>query len=113
MGPPPYWPPGSPAAVTANQPSLPGQEGAGPHSAPQISPTSTDPRTLSAPVAQVASPGSDPAQSDSLSEAERVEDTYVVQLLEQASALSATRNIHQDSSAASEQTQDPKPGSAV
>lgn len=117
MGPPPYQPPGSQTSITADQTSPLDQERdeiqpetaitARPHAAPQISPTSTDdfsvvgntdqsscmaPRTPSAPEAQVASPGSGLAQFDGLSAAERAEDSYVVQLLEQASAQSTNRD---------------------
>lgn len=121
MGPPPYQPPGSQAVVTAESPSFPDQGG---EIADAVSPASTDdssvatrsavtsdrssckvPRTLSAPVAQAASPASGLAQSESLSAAERAEDTYLVQLLEQASALATNRNLNQDSSEASEETQ--------
>ncbi|XP_018548372.1 USP6 N-terminal-like protein isoform X2 [Lates calcarifer] len=125
MGPPPYQPPGSPAE---DQTALPDQErdetrpdagvSTGSHSAPQIADalltTSTDDssaavssdhssrsvlRTLSAPLA----PGLDPAQSEGLTAAEMAEDSYLVQLLEEASALCPDRT--RDSSSVSEETQ--------
>lgn len=117
MGPPPYQPPGNQTAVTVDQTSPADQEReeiqpatantTGPQAAPQISPTSTDdfsvvgntdqssfrvPQTLFAAEAQVASPGSGLAQFDDLSAAERAEDSYVVQLLGQASAQSTHRD---------------------
>ncbi|XP_071345940.1 USP6 N-terminal-like protein [Trachinotus anak] len=133
MGPPPYQPPGSQTMVTADQPSPEVDETrpdaavtTGPHSDPQIadallSPSTDDlsaavstdqsscgvPRTCSAPVAQTASPGSDLAHTEGLSAAERAEDRYLVQLLEQASALGANKTLNQDSSTASEATQAP------
>lgn len=126
MGPPPYRPPGSPAVVTADCPSPPDQDEMQPQVADAVSPASTDdsseatrsavttdqssckvPRTLSAPAAQAASPTSGLAQSESLSAAERDEDSYLVQLLEQASAMASNRNLNQDSSEASEETQAP------
>lgn len=125
-GPPPYQPPGSLAAVPADQPSLSdqGRDEVRPDAAPQIADVlSTDdptvdanmtasadqsscrvPRTLSAPVAPLASPALDVALSESLTAAESAEDSYLVQLLEQASALSNNRNLNQDTSAASEET---------
>ncbi|GAA6222923.1 USP6 N-terminal-like protein isoform X2 [Lates japonicus] len=125
MGPPPYQPPGSPVE---DQKALPDQErdetrpdagvSTGSRSAPQIADalltTSTDdssaavssdqsscsvPRTLSAPLA----PGLDPTQSEGLTAAEMAEDSYLVQLLEEASALCSDRN--RDSSSVSEETQ--------
>ncbi|XP_026234247.1 USP6 N-terminal-like protein isoform X2 [Anabas testudineus] len=132
MGPPPYQPPGSQTAVTVDQLLLPDQDRdeiqaeevttAGPHSAPQVSLTSTDdspvavstdqsfcrvPRTLSVPEAQVASPGSDLAQYEGLSAAERAEESYVIELLEQASAQSTKRDIDQDRCSIRAPTQDP------
>ncbi|XP_041651890.1 USP6 N-terminal-like protein isoform X2 [Cheilinus undulatus] len=62
------------------------------------------PRTVSAPVAQAVSPSLGLVQSESLSAAERAEDRYLVQLLEQASALT-NRHLTHDSSEASEETQ--------
>lgn len=56
------------------------------------------PRTLSAPVSQVASPALGLAQSESLPAAERL------QLPEQASALSTNGDVNPDSSAESEDT---------
>lgn len=122
-GPPPYQPPGNQAVVTTDHPSLPDQMQT--QIADALSPASTDessvatrsavstdqsvrkvPRTLSAPVAQVASSASGLAQSESLSAAERAEDSYLVQLLEQASALATNRNLNQDSRE-SEDTQAP------
>ncbi|XP_037649753.1 USP6 N-terminal-like protein isoform X4 [Sebastes umbrosus] len=101
-GPPPYQPPGS--EVPEGPPSAPDQE----RDVEALSPASTDdqpsckvPRTLSAPVVQVASP---PASGPAQSEAERAEDRYLVQLLEQASALPTNKNLNQDSSEASEET---------
>ncbi|XP_039994788.1 USP6 N-terminal-like protein [Xiphias gladius] len=120
MGPPPYQPPGSQTVVTADQPSLPDQEKdeMRPDAAPQIAgallltsaedssaAVGTDrsscraQRTLSAPRVQVAPP------AEGLSAAEMAEDSYLVQLLEQASALCTNRNLNQDSSTASEETQ--------
>lgn len=123
-GPPPYQPP----AVQADQPPLSDQvkDEVRPDAAPQIAevpstddPTvdghmtvSTDqssrrvPRTLSTPVAApLASPAPGQAQSESLTAAEKAEDSYLVQLLEQASALSGSGNLNKDSGAASEETQ--------
>ncbi|XP_070814390.1 USP6 N-terminal-like protein [Chaetodon trifascialis] len=127
MGPPPYQPPGSPTEVTADHPSPPDQDETRPQAPDAVSPASTDdssaatrsavtadqsscklPRTLSAPVVQEASPTSSWAQSESLSAAERAEDSYLVQLLEQASAMVSSRNLNQDSSEASEDTQAPE-----
>ncbi|XP_070687117.1 USP6 N-terminal-like protein [Pempheris klunzingeri] len=107
-GPPPYQPP-------ADRPSPPDRSADEVHS-PHSPAASTDdssaaarsaldaeqpsckvPRTLSAPVAQAGSPASGPALSESLSAAERAEDSYLVQLLEHASALTASRNPNQDS----------------
>ncbi|XP_040898797.1 USP6 N-terminal-like protein [Toxotes jaculatrix] len=136
MGPPPYQPPGSHSGITADQPSLPDQDrdetwpdpavATGPHSAPQIAdallPTFTDdssaavsadpsscgvPRTLSAPVVQVVSPGLGLTQSEGLSPADMAEDSHLLQLLEQASALGTNKNLNQDSSTASEETPAP------
>lgn len=123
-GPPPYQPPGNQAVVTADHPSPPDHMQA--QITDALSPASTDnssvathsavntnqsvskvPRTLSAPVAQLASLASGLAQSENLSAAERAEDSYLVQLLEQASALATNRNLNQDSSEASEETQAP------
>ncbi|XP_028257014.1 USP6 N-terminal-like protein isoform X1 [Parambassis ranga] len=117
-GPPPYQPPGSLATVTADHPSpLPDQDRD--EITRTFSTASTDdpsaaatadqftcriPRTLSAPVSQAASPGLGLSQSESLSAAERAEDRYLAQLLEQASALSSSRNANPDASAASEET---------
>lgn len=115
MGPPPYQPPGSQTVGTVVQTSLPDPEkeeiqaktATEPYAAPQISPTSTGdfsvvdntdqyscrvPQTLSTPEAQVASPGSGLAQYDSVSAAERSEDSYVVQLPEQSSAQGTNRD---------------------
>ncbi|XP_034424823.1 USP6 N-terminal-like protein isoform X2 [Hippoglossus hippoglossus] len=101
MGPPPYQPPGSQTVFTADQPSLPDHRGdemtpdAAAATARRIADTlspdssaavSTDhssrgvPRTVSAPVVQVASPGSVLAHSGSLSAAEAAEDGFVVEL---------------------------------
>uniref|UniRef100_A0AAQ5YYW2 USP6 N-terminal-like protein n=1 Tax=Amphiprion ocellaris TaxID=80972 RepID=A0AAQ5YYW2_AMPOC len=112
-GPPPYRPPGSQSEEAADHLSaLPDQEGdetqpdvsAAPPSPPEITDASTDdtssaaplscrvPRTLSAPVAQAASPASGLTQSESLLAAERAEDDYLARLLEQASALPSNRN---------------------
>lgn len=123
MGPPPYQPPGSQAM---DQPSLPGDAAVttAPLPAPQIAdallPTSTEdlssavstdqsscrvPRTCSAPAVQVASPGSGSADTEGLTAAEVAEDSYLVQLLERASALCTDKNLNQDSSTASEETQ--------
>lgn len=126
MGPPPYQPPGSPAVVTAGHPSPPDQDEMRSQVADAVSPASTDdssvatrsavatdqssctfPRTLSAPVAQPAPPAPGLAQSESLPAAETAEDSYVVQLLEQASAVATNRDLNQDSSEASEETQAP------
>ncbi|XP_035507684.1 USP6 N-terminal-like protein [Morone saxatilis] len=105
-GPPPYRPPGSQAV---DRPSPPDQPSIDDSSAATTEQSScTAPRTLSAPVAQVASPASGLAQLESLSAAERAEDHYLVQLLEQASALGTDRNLNQDSSEASEETRDPE-----
>lgn len=67
------------------------------HSAISREPSSCAvPRTLSAPAgAQVDSQVSGMVQSESLS-ADQAEDTYLVQLLEQASALSNGRNMNQN-----------------
>ncbi|KAK9542123.1 hypothetical protein VZT92_000013 [Zoarces viviparus] len=87
-GPPPYRPPGSEGdTVDTDRTSR------------------RVPRTLSAHVVQRASPASGP--SVSLSAAERAEDGYLVQLLEQASALPTNRNLNRDSSQAPEETQTP------
>nr|XP_046253821.1 USP6 N-terminal-like protein [Scatophagus argus]XP_046253829.1 USP6 N-terminal-like protein [Scatophagus argus] len=126
MGPPPYQPPGSQAAVAVGHSSPPDQEGEG-EDADVVSLASTDdssaatrsavtadqssckvPRTLSAPTAQVASLASGLTPSESLSAAERAEDTYLVQLLEQASALTTNRNPKQVKTEASEETQAPE-----
>lgn len=121
MGPPPYQPPGSRAVVTVDHPP-PDQarDEMQPQVADELSPAPTDdssvttdissckvPRTLSAHVAQVASPASGLAQSESRSAEERAEDIYLHQLLEQASALSTKRNLRQVSSEGSEETQAP------
>ncbi|XP_033485337.1 USP6 N-terminal-like protein isoform X2 [Epinephelus lanceolatus] len=126
MGPPPYQPPGSEAVVIEAHPSPPdqGRDEMQPQIADALSLASTDdssvvtrsagntdqssckvPRTLSAPVAQAALPASGLSQSESLSAAERAEDSYLAQLLEQASALPTNRNLNQDLNEASEETQ--------
>uniref|UniRef100_UPI0037E90B1B USP6 N-terminal-like protein n=1 Tax=Semicossyphus pulcher TaxID=241346 RepID=UPI0037E90B1B len=108
MGPPPYQPPEGHTEVTADHPSPPDTDDS---SVATRSAVNTDqsscrvPRTVSAPVAQVASPGLGLVQSESLSAAERAEDRYLVQLLEQASALTTNGNLNQDPSEASEETQ--------
>ncbi|XP_051234752.1 USP6 N-terminal-like protein isoform X2 [Dicentrarchus labrax] len=104
-GPPPYRPPGSQAVDRHSPPDQPSIDDSSAATTEQSS--CTVPRTLSAPVAQVASPASDLVQSESLSAAERAEDHYLVQLLEQASALGTDRNLNQDSSEVSEETRDP------
>ncbi|KAM3626241.1 uncharacterized protein V6R79_025348 [Siganus canaliculatus] len=120
-GPPPYQPPGSQAVAPEDPPSTPEQEqeqeqeladaassvstadsSVVTHSAEQ--PPCRIPRTVSAPVALAASQTLVLAQSESLFAAENAEDSRLVQLLEQASALT-TRNLNQDSSEASEDTQ--------
>ncbi|XP_038557919.1 USP6 N-terminal-like protein isoform X2 [Micropterus salmoides] len=121
MGPPPYQPPGSRAVVIVDHPP-PDQarDEMQPQVADELSPAPTDdssvttdissckaPRTLLAHVAQVASPASGLAQSESRSAEERAEDIYLHQLLEQASALSTKRNLRQVSSEGSEETQAP------
>lgn len=108
MGPPPYQPPGSQEAVTVehSSPSDQEREITDESSAATRSAVTSDrssckvPRTLSAPVCQAAS---GLAQSEGLSAAERAEDTYLVHLLEQASAVAANRN--QDQNGAAEETQ--------
>ncbi|KAM7015967.1 USP6 N-terminal-like protein [Tautogolabrus adspersus] len=122
-GPPPYQPPESHTVVTADHPSPPNQRRH--EMKPQIadSPNSADdsslttrssinteqssckvPRTVSAPVVQAASPSLGLVQSESLSAAQRPEDRYLAQLLEQTSTLT-NRHLNQDSSDASEETQ--------
>ena len=131
MGPPPYQPPGSQTAVTAGRPSVPDQgrdEGrpeaavaAGPDSAQPtagaLSTTSADgpssvaastdrssrevPWTLSV---QVASPGWGLGRSEGPAAAESAEDSYLVRLLEQASALCADGSLNRDSRTASGDT---------
>ncbi|XP_071403537.1 USP6 N-terminal-like protein, partial [Centroberyx affinis] len=116
-GPPPYRPPGSEAEVMKDRHSPPlspphspdEEEGeatpdptvtagtpSGPRAAdaPPQQPTDDPdgsscgvPRTLSGPVASAAPQPSGLTQSESLSVAERAEDSYLAQLLEQASAL--------------------------
>lgn len=118
-GPPPYRPPGGEVDMTAGRTSATDQWRD--EMKLQIADASTDDssaanpdrssstllRTLLAPVAQAASPALGLSQSESLSAAERAEDSYLAQLLEQASALPANRNPkqNQDSSEASEETQ--------
>ncbi|KAF3686175.1 USP6 N-terminal-like protein [Channa argus] len=120
MGPPPYQPRGSQTLVTTDQPDPERQEIpeaviiAGLHLAPQISigntsvalstdePSCGSPGTRPAPVAHLGPLALDLAQSENLSEAERAEDSFLVQLLEQASTLCTNK----DSSAASEETRD-------
>ncbi|XP_074522029.1 USP6 N-terminal-like protein [Halichoeres trimaculatus] len=108
-GPPPYQPPESHEAVTAEEEVTP-QRADSPNSTDEssLAPRSAVehssfkvPRTVSAPVASALSL----APSESLSAAERAEDRYLVQLLEQASALTTNRSLNQDSSEASEETQ--------
>ena len=117
MGPPPYQPPAGEAADHSSPP----EDGTELEDADLVSTDDsyvttrsaviTDqspckvPRTVSAPVAQETSPVSSLAQSESLSAAERAEDRYLAQLLEQASALTTSRNQNQDLSEASEETQ--------
>lgn len=117
MGPPPYQPPAGEAADRSSPP----EDGTELEDADLVSTDDsyvttrsaviTDqspckvPRTVSAPAAQATSPVSGLAQSESLSAAERAEDRYLVQLLEQASALTTSRNQNQDLSEASEETQ--------
>ncbi|KAM9366765.1 USP6 N-terminal-like protein isoform 1-T1 [Symphorus nematophorus] len=114
-GPPPYRPPGSPADRSSppdqgREIPEPGSPASTDDSSVTRSAVITDqsscrlPRTLSAPVAQASSPASGLAQSESLSAAETAEDRYLVQLLEQASALTTNRNLNQDSSEATEET---------
>ncbi|XP_041837111.1 USP6 N-terminal-like protein [Melanotaenia boesemani] len=116
-GPPPYQPPGSPAMLTAGHLSLlPDQEtdtvqsdtaddsSVASHMADSTAQSSCKvPRTLSAPITQTAALALGLAQSESLSASEGAEDRYLVQLLEQASALSS-RN--QNWTAGSEETPD-------
>ncbi|XP_029980726.1 USP6 N-terminal-like protein [Sphaeramia orbicularis] len=111
-GPPPYQPPDSQSGVTEVPEDRREQEGpeaagpTGPESSadPPAAPYCRVPRTVSAPVTQVACPGPGLSQSESLMAAERAEDQYVVQLLNQASALSPKRNLNQDTSPDSEET---------
>lgn len=119
MGPPPYQPPGTQEALTADHPSPPDQGRDKADAAPAAStdessaagtrdgPSCKVPRTLSAPICQEASPASGLAQSESLCAAEGAEDTYLVHLLEQASAV-ANRNLNQDQSGAAEETPGPE-----
>ncbi|XP_069575880.1 USP6 N-terminal-like protein isoform X2 [Brachyistius frenatus] len=108
-GPPPYWPPGSRAAVPMDPVDQEGGEmkpdPAGPPSASadDLSPalsgdrfSSRVPRTFMAPVAMATSPAVGLSQSESGSAAERVEDSYVNQLLGQALALPSDQDLDQD-----------------
>lgn len=118
MGPPPYQPPGSQVVVTEDPPATLEQERELADAASSVSTADSSvvtrsadqssckiPRTLSAPVVLVASQMLVLAQSESLSAAEKAEDSCLVQLLEQASALTTNKNLNQDSSEASENTQ--------
>ncbi|KAM4593418.1 USP6 N-terminal-like protein isoform 2-T2 [Odontesthes bonariensis] len=98
-GPPPYQPPESPAAPPADPPSDHRRDPAQPDSAGEPCEV---PRTLPAPGAQI------PAQSESLSAAERAEDCYLARLLEQAAALSSSGEVTRDATAGSEETQTKK-----
>lgn len=100
MGPPPYQPPGSRAEATVERSSPPDRRT---EVTDAVSPTSTGdrpsctvPRTLSAPVAQVAPAAPGPARSESLSAVEQSED---------ASATNGT--LIQDLSEASEEPEAP------
>ncbi|KAE8297787.1 USP6 N-terminal-like protein Related to the N-terminus of tre [Larimichthys crocea] len=121
MGPPPYQPPGSPAPVPVGPPSPPDQGSeitdvvsTDESSMATRSAVTTDqsscqaPRTPPAPAAQADSPASVVALCEDLSAEERAEDSYLVQLLEQASALTTNKNQNQnqnqDSCEASEET---------
>ncbi|XP_047435932.1 USP6 N-terminal-like protein isoform X2 [Mugil cephalus] len=102
-GPPPYQPPGSPspplppplqerdqspaAAAPSSHPETNGR--LSPSSAADDPSSRVVPRTLSAPPPA-------PAQSESLTAAERDEDTYLAQLLHQASALTSVRKTEQE-----------------
>ncbi|XP_029282830.1 USP6 N-terminal-like protein isoform X2 [Cottoperca gobio] len=103
-GPPPYQPP-HPQIAGARSPSSTDVSSVAARSAEITS--CKIPRTLSAPVVQVGSSASGQTQSESLSAAERAEDRYLVQLLEQASALHTGTSLNRDSSEASEETQAP------
>ncbi|KAM7424752.1 hypothetical protein PAMA_000892 [Pampus argenteus] len=106
-GPPPYQPPGSPAAAPTEQLLL--SDRGKDEAAPQITDgLSTDDPTVDMTVSADRSPRRAPrtlSQAESLTAAERAEDSYLAQLLEQASALTHDRNLNQDSAAASEETQ--------
>ncbi|TKS70531.1 USP6 N-terminal-like protein [Collichthys lucidus] len=119
MGPPPYQPPGSPAPVPVGPPSPPDQgseitdvvstdeSSTATRSAVTADQSSCQaPRTPPAPPTQADSPASVVALCEDLSAEERAEDSYLVQLLEQASALTTNKNQNQnqDSSEASEET---------
>ncbi|XP_072235904.1 USP6 N-terminal-like protein isoform X2 [Leuresthes tenuis] len=118
-GPPPYQPPESPAAHTAEHPPLlPDHEGdkvepdtagdpraAGLLAGDTLQSSCKVPQTLSAPVAQIVSSAVAQTQSESLSAAERAEDCYLAQLLERASALSSNVEVKQDVTAGSEEPQ--------
>lgn len=107
-GPPPYQPPETHEGVTAEEEEVTPQRAESPNSTDEssLAPRSVEqckiPRTLSAPAAASALSLD---QSESLSAAERAEDRYLVQLLEQASALTTNRSLNQDCSEASEETQ--------
>lgn len=66
------------------------------------------PQTLSAATAQVTLQPSDLTQSESLSEAEMAEDSYLAQLLEEACALPTNGNMSKDTNEGSEATQSPE-----
>ncbi|KAM4602761.1 USP6 N-terminal-like protein [Polymixia lowei] len=126
-GPPPYQPPGSDAAVIKeHHVQLPapdhteGKDEAVPDpvattgaddsdvaARSDVSPAESScrvPRTCSAPVAQAALQPSGLPQSETLSVAETAEDSYLAQLLEQASALPVNRNNNLDTGGGSEET---------
>ncbi|XP_028437174.1 USP6 N-terminal-like protein isoform X2 [Perca flavescens] len=106
-GPPPYRPPGGEEVDDKMRRQISDASTEDSSVANPDRSSSTLPRMLSAPVVQAASPALGPSQSESLSAAERAEDSYLAQLLEHASALPANRKPkqNQDSSEASEETQ--------
>lgn len=109
LGPPPYQPPGCQAEAPVEHPSTPDQRR---EVTDVVSPTSTEdssavpcdrpsctvPRTLSAPVAQVAPAVPGLARSESLSAVEKTEDT---------STLTTNGTLIQDLSEASEEPEAP------
>ncbi|KAG8001085.1 USP6 N-terminal-like protein [Nibea albiflora] len=103
MGPPPYQPPGSPAPVPVGPPSPPDQ---GSEITDVVSTDESSVAARSAATTDQSCQAQPDSPCEDLSAEQRAEDSYLVQLLEQASALIANQNQNQnqDSGGASEET---------